>query len=127
MHSFRHINGQLRTADLSRDLNVDPVPQEVPTYEVGQFVTAVYQEQIYIAQVESLGEVHLKLSFMRPHGLARCNWPRKPDVLLVPRGDVLSIVQPPAPLSSMSRFVGLSKEDKELSLKNFELWKLTMD
>ena len=127
MHSFSHINGQLRTADLSRDLDVHPVPQDVVriTYQVGQFVTAVYQEEIYIAQVESVSEAELELSFMRPHGLSKCNWPRKPDILLVPQCDVMSVVQPPAPLSSMSRFVGLSRQDKEQSLKNFELWKIS--
>ena len=120
MHCFCFVDGQLRMSQISRELDIT---SEVPSPAIGQFVTTVYDGNIYIAQVESINGTHVELSFMRPHGMAKCNWPRRPDVLPLPRFDILASVDPPAPLSSMSRFVGLSADDKRISMTRFKIWK----
>ena len=95
----------------------------------GQFVTTVYDDKIYVAQVKEAepGRAHVKLSFMRPHGMSKCNWPSKPDILAVPRCDILTCVQPPGPISSTSRFHTLTIEDQEKSSNEFKLWKTNMN
>ena len=139
VHCFRYVNGQLRTADLSKNLNVstdEGSEAAQPAHDTdtnmitadlreGQFITAVYDNKMYIAQVTTPGDIQVQVSFMRPPGVTRCNWSSRPDILLVPRCDILATVEAPAPLSSTSRFFGLSKEDELKSNEKFKQWKDT--
>ena len=91
----------------------------------GQFITAVYDSKMYIAQVMTPSDIQVQVLLMRPPGVTQCNWPSRPDILLVPRCDILAKVEAPAPLSSTSRFSGLSKEDELKSNEKFKHWKDT--
>ena len=77
VHAFLYVEGELRTANLSCELDTTLVPappteKPVPgppaekPVEKGQFVTAVYEDQIYVAQVEEAAsnDLHIQLSFM---------------------------------------------------------------
>lgn len=89
--SFRFISVELRTAELCRSW--DTTQAEIFKFRKGQFVTAVYQQNLYIAQIKTTGESsHSELEFMRPQGITKCNWPRKSVVLLIPRCNVISVV-----------------------------------
>ena len=111
------MDGELRTADLTTNIKettqtVVP-PSEAAnenSYKRGHFVTAVYEKKFYIAQIETISDTATtaELSFMRPSGLSKCNWPAKPDLLNVLLCDILGIVDAPAPVSNSSRFVSLA-------------------
>ena len=152
VHCFRYVNGELRTSSLSCTLNVSAsttssvpalaTPAQAPTspigtaletenittplFHKGAFVTAVYEDCIYVAQVEALGDTHVMFSFMRPKGMAKCNWPSKPDLHPLPPCDILTVVQPPAPLSRSSRFHSLTEGDIQTSNKKYDTWKSNM-
>jgi hypothetical protein len=91
-------------------------PEEV-NYEVGQFVTAVYENQWLVAQVDinqdKAGDKHVNLSYMERIGENQFRWPRHHDLLLTLKEDILTKCSVPCLVGNSIRalHVGLSAAD----------------
>ena len=84
-------------------------------------MTAVYDDNIFIARVNESKDTHSMLSFMTPPGLTGVKWPRKPDKLSVRLCDILAVVQSTG--SSSARRVGLTPEDIVATMDSFHKFK----
>jgi hypothetical protein len=91
--------------------------KEKETYEVGEFVTAVYEGQWLLAQVDidqdQAGEDHVNLTYMTRVGKNQFKWPTQHDQLLTLREDILTKCCAPTLVGSTIRasHVGLSVKD----------------
>lgn len=90
--------------------------------KTGQFVSAIYQGDWYIAQViavtsdAEIASLHpYSLSYMTRKGPNMFVWPDRRDELLTFHEDILTRVGAPIPLTSRG-FLGLNKEDLALTL-----------
>ena len=96
-----------------------------PTYNVGEYVAAIYDGLWYIAQVEGEEEDEevtgfTLLRYMNRKGHNQFYWDSKPDLLKTNNKDILCKTQPPIPVSS--RYVGYPKN----VLKNVDTLRLTI-
>ncbi len=86
-------------------------------YEVGEFVTAVYEDEWLVAQVDidqsKAGNTHVNLNYMEQVGYNQFKWPKNYDILLTLREDILTRCPPPGLVSSSIRanHVGLNAKD----------------
>lgn len=90
--------------------------EEKEHYEVGEFVTAVYEGQWLLAQVidqDLAGETHVNLTYMRKVGNNQFKWPKTQDQLLTLKEDILTRCCAPTLVGSSIRatIVGLSPSD----------------
>lgn len=113
--------------------NTEPVQSKLtsclktpPKLKVGQFVSALYQDNWFIAQVTSVtmdpevAPVHpYMLSYLARKGPNQFVWPEKPDELLTYCSDILCPVSAPIPVTSRG-FLGLSAKDLALTMKLFK-------
>jgi hypothetical protein len=86
-------------------------------YEVGEFVTAVYEDVWLVAQVDinqdNAGDTHVNLNYMERVGYNQFKWPKNYDLLLTLREDILTRCAPPGLVGSSIRanHVGLNASD----------------
>jgi hypothetical protein len=86
-------------------------------YEVGEFVTAVYEGQWLLAQVDikqdEAGDTHVNLSYMQRVGDNQFKWPKHHDLLLTLKEDILTRCSMPVMVGSSIRanYVGLSAKE----------------
>jgi hypothetical protein len=86
-------------------------------YNVGDFVTAVYEGQWLIAQVDinqdMAGESHVNLSYMQRIGENQFKWPKGHDLLLTLKEDILTRCTAPVLVGSTLRatYVGLKPNE----------------
>jgi hypothetical protein len=86
-------------------------------YQVGEFVTAVYENVWLVAQVDidqdKAGDTHVNLNYMERVGYNQFKWPKNHDLLLTLREDILTRCAPPGLVGSTIRanHVGLSAID----------------
>jgi hypothetical protein len=91
--------------------------QEKLSYEVGEFVTAMYENQWLVAQVDinqdKAGDKHVNLSYMERIGENQFRWPRHHDLLLTLKEDILTKCSVPCLVGNSIRalHVGLSAAD----------------
>jgi hypothetical protein len=91
--------------------------QEKLSYEVGEFVTAMYENQWLVAQVDidqgKAGDTHVNLTYMEKVGNNQFRWPKHHDLLLTLREDILTKCSVPCLVSNSIRSlnVGLSAAD----------------
>ncbi len=87
--------------------------QQLP-YEVGDFVTTLYDRNWLLAQVDinqdRAGDTHVNLSYMEKVGDNQFRWPKHNDLLLTLKEDILTRGFTPVIIGSSIRavFVGLS-------------------
>ncbi len=87
------------------------------SYEVGEFVTAMYEGQWLVAQVDInqdlAGQTHINLNYMERVGDNQFKWPKNFDLLLTLKEDLLTKCDPPGLVGSSIRanYVGLKKSD----------------
>ena len=78
IHCNQYVGSELRTAVLKKDLDTRLQNRVCVTDKVlisaGQFVTAVYDVEIYIARVSESNGTHAMLSFITPSGLKAVKW-----------------------------------------------------
>lgn len=93
--------------------------KEKETYEVGEFVTAVYEGKWLVAQVDinqdKAGESHVNLSYMELVGENQFKWPKNHDLLLTLKEDILTRCSPPCLVGGSLRVfhVGLNPSDAQ--------------
>jgi hypothetical protein len=86
-------------------------------YEIGEFVTAVYEGQWLLAQVDikqdESGDSHVNLSYMERVGENQFKWPKHHDLLLTLKEDILTRCSIPVMVGSSIRanYVGLSPKE----------------
>jgi len=81
--------------------------KENEKFEVGEFVTAVYEGEWLLAQVDinqdSAGETHVNLNYMEKIGDNKFKWPQSYDLLLTLREDILMKCSAPVLVGSSIR------------------------
>ena len=86
-------------------------------YEVGDFVTAIYDGDWFIAQVDidqdKAGDTHVNLSYMEKIAYNQFRWPKNHDLLLTLKEDILTSV-------SDLKIVGSSIRANHVGLKDNE-------
>jgi hypothetical protein len=88
-------------------------------YEVGDFVTALYDGNWLLAQVDinqdRAGDTHVNLSYMEKVGENQFRWPKHNDLLLTLKEDILTRGCTPVMVGSSIRavFVGLSPTEAQ--------------
>jgi hypothetical protein len=86
-------------------------------YEVGEFVTAVYEGKWLLAQVDinqdEAGDTHVNLSYMQRVGENQFKWPKQHDLLLTLKEDILTRCSTPVMVGSSIRanHVGLPPKE----------------
>jgi hypothetical protein len=88
-------------------------------FEIGEFVTAIYEDQWLVAQVDinqdQAGISHVNLSYMERVGDNQFKWPNHHDLLLTLKEDILTRCAPPGLVGSTIRakYVGLKASDAQ--------------
>jgi hypothetical protein len=86
-------------------------------YEVGEFVTAMYEDVWLVAQVDinqdKAEDTHVNLNYMERVGYNQFKWPKNHDLLLTLKEDILTRCAPPGLVGSSIRanHVGLNASD----------------
>ena len=99
--------------------------KSVEELDIGDFVSAVYENEWFIGQVSAVTEepsLHAThpytINYMQHIGTNQFRWPSVPDPLLTHKDDILSKVQPPVPVNSRG-VLGLCAEDLARTRKLF--------
>ena len=86
-------------------------------YQVGQFVTAIYEGRWLVARVDAdqsgASNTHINLNYMETVGDNKFKWPKHPDLLMTLKKDILTVCSTPTLVGSSTRatYVCLSSDD----------------
>jgi hypothetical protein len=93
------------------------VEMNMENYEVGDFVTAVYEEQWLLAQVDidqqNAGQTHVNLAYMERIGKNQFKWPKQDDRLLTLKEDILFKCSHPIMVGSSIRAYNVGLPNNE--------------
>ena len=76
-------------------------------YQVGQFVTAIYEGRWLVARVDAdqsgASNTHINLNYMETVGDNKFKWPKHPDLLMTLKKDILTVCSTPTLVGSSTR------------------------
>jgi hypothetical protein len=100
--------------DVAKKENTESIC-ETPEYETGDFVAAVYEDEVYIGKIIDIDEESVQVKFMENGSkIKEClRWPTKEDIIWIEPDTILCKVHEPVHSGKGKRFFKISDEDKK--------------
>ena len=111
-----------QTEPVTPSSSSDDASNEAVTYEVGQFVSAVYDHKWYIGKISEVDETEseVEISFMEKKKQF-FQWPIRPDTIWINTDDILCVLDALVATGKSKRMFKLSENDECLILASFDI------